>query len=435
MSKKVRALLFVLFIITAVAVAMLAQKGVFTGGESAKAAKEEKEDKRFKPAERGEIRVTIKATGLIEPKSRVRIKSEASGRIEALYITEGDEVIPGALIAKLDQTNQKINLRRAELTERLRRNQLAQVKGSSNKATLVSLESSVETAKLAVEQAELYYGRIKELFDKEYATQQELDDAGRRRDDAKLALSQAQAQLAIQSEEKTEEDIRSADIAWQLSKVDLEEARKNLGDATIVCPISGTVLAKYVEEGDTVVSSTGIFGEGTTICEVADLAEVQIRASVDEIDIGRVLRGQKVSVEVDAFSLEKFEGEVVNIFQQGTSAGGVTSFTVIIAVDNSERRLLSAMTANVEIIAQTVEDVIVVPYEVVRTDDDLGTIVYVKGTDARGRVKPEKRAVKLGATDYESTEIIEGLEEGELVMVEDVPAATATRFGGEVRME
>lgn len=435
MSKKARAFIFIVFIAAVITVAVLAQKGVFSGGESAKAAKTDKEDKRFKPAERGEIRVTIKATGQIEPKSRVRIKSEASGRIESLYISEGDEVLPGDLIAKLDQTNQKINLRRAELTERLRKIQFEQVKGSSNKSTIVSLESNVETAKLALEQAELYYGRIKELYEKEYATTQELDEAGRRRNDAKIALEQAKSHLAIQSEEKTEEDARAAEIAWQLAKVDLEDARKSLGDATIVCPIAGTVLAKNVEEGDTVVSSTGVFGEGTTICEIADLAEVQIRASVDEIDIGRVVKGQKVVVEVDAFSLEKFEGLVANIFQQGSSAGGITNFTVIISVDNSDRRLLSAMTANVEIIAQTVENAIIVPYDVVRTDDELGTIVYVKGTDARGRVKPEKRKVKLGTTDYENTEILEGLEEGELVMVEDVPQATTTYFGGEVKME
>ncbi len=435
MSKKARALIFVVFIAAVIAVALLAQKGIFSGGESAKTEQADKEDKRFKPAERGDIRVTIKATGLIEPKSRVRIKSEASGRIENLYIKEGDEVKPGDLIAKLDQTNQKINLRRAELTERLRKVQLEQVKGSSNKATLVSLKSNVDTAKLALDQAELYYGRVKELHSKDYATSQELDEAGRRRDEAKLALSQAEAQLAIQSEEKTAEDVKAAEIAWQLSKVDLDDARKGLGDATIICPISGTVLMKNVEEGDTVVSSTGVFGEGTTICEIADLAEVQIRASVDEIDIGRVEKGQKVVVEVDAYPMEKFDGLVANIFQQGASAGGITSFTVIIEVDNADRRLLSAMTANVEIVAQTVENAIVVPYDVVRTDDELGTIVYVKGTDARGRVKPEKRKVKLGSTDYEHTEIMEGIEEGELVMVENVPQATTTRFGGEVKIE
>ncbi len=432
MSKKARFLFFILVVFVAIAAAFMANKGVFSGGEPKNAA--EKEDKRFKPVELGDISLTIKSTGAVEPKTRVRVKSEASGKIEKIYIREGQDLVAGDLIAELDQSNQKLQLKSAQLSERLRRVQYDQVKNGSNKATMSSLENNVATAKLALEKAEEYYGRIKELHDKDYATEQELSEAERQVSNAKLALQESQKQLQLRMEEISPEDIKAAEISWQLARVTLEEAQKNLGDAVITCPIQGTVLAKYVEVGDTVVSSTGSFSEGTTICEVADLTQVQIRAGVDEIDIGRVRIGQKVIVEVDAFPLEKFDGIVSNIFQQGTSAGGVTTFTVMIEVDNTARRLLSAMTTSVEVVADTVVGVIVVPYDVVRTDTELGTIVYVKGTDAKGRVKPEKRAVKLGVTDYENTEIREGLKEGELVMVEDVPLQEIPFTGGQVEM-
>ncbi|MCD6119164.1 efflux RND transporter periplasmic adaptor subunit [bacterium] len=431
MSKSVRIVIFVAVIVAAVLTAYFASK--YQGLDDT--SKEAKEDERFAPAERGDIQLTIKATGMVEPKTRVRIKSEASGKIEMLYIKEGQDVVPGDVIAELDQSNQRLNLKSAQLNERLRRVQLDQLKKGANERTLVSLESNVETAKLALEKAEEYLASIEELYKKEYATEHEYNDAKRGVENAKLALAEAEAQLELQISEVSPEDIKASEISLQMARVTLEEAQKNMGDAIIKCPIKGTVLAKYVEVGDTVISSTGSFGEGTTLCEIADLTLVQIRASVDEIDIGRVEIGQKVIVEVDAYPLEQFEGVVENVFQQGESAGGVTSFTVIVQVDNSDRRLLSAMTASVEIIADTVTDVVLVPYDVVRTDDELGTIVYVKGEDAKGRVKPEKREVKLGVTDYDNTEIMEGLEEGELVMVEDVPQSTTKSFGGQVKVE
>lgn len=435
MKKRTRIILFIALILVVGVIAVVSSRGGFSvGGEGSSGDKQEKEDDRFAPAERGDIELTIKATGLVEPKTRVRIKSEASGKIEELFIIEGQDLIPGDVIAILDQTTQRINLKRAQLTERLRYAQLQQLKNGSNESRLVSLRSTVETAKLALSQAEDYLARIEELFEKEYATLQEYEDAKKRVDDARVVLAQADRQLAIQVEDVSPEEIKAAELSWRLALVDLELARKNVGDATITCPIRGTVLAKFVEVGDTVVSSTSAFGEGTTICDIADLTQVQIRASVDEIDIGRVEAGQTVEVEVDAFPLEVFAGKVANIFQQGTSSGGITSFTVIVEVDNADRRLLSAMTTTLEIIADTVEDVVFVPYDVVRTDDELGTIVYVKGEDAKGRVKPEKREVKLGVTDYMNTEIIEGIDEGELVMVEDVPQSTSMRFG-EVRIE
>ncbi|MEP0815360.1 MAG: efflux RND transporter periplasmic adaptor subunit [bacterium] len=430
MSKPARIVLFFAVVAAAIAVAFFASKGNIKLGGDSVAKKDAKEDDRFKPAERGDINVIIKATGSVEPRTRVKVKSEASGKIEKLFIKEGDDLVPGSEIAVLDQTDQKINLRRAQLSERLRYIQLQQLKNGSNKKTLASLQANVDSARLAVESAEDYFKRIDELYKKEYATRQEYDDAKKRLEDARLALRQAEEQLSIHSEEVSPEDIKSAEISWQLAKVDLEDAQKSLGDATIKSPIKGTVLSKMVEVGDTVISSVGTFGEGTTICEVADLTFIQIRASVDEIDIGRIAIGQKANVTVDALPDEKFEGKIVNVFQQGTTQGGITSFTVIIEVDNSERKLLSAMTTNVEIIAQTVEDVIVVPYDSVRTDDELGYIVYVKGSDAKGRVKPEKRKVTIGATDYTSTEIKEGLKEGELVMVKDVPLSTRKDFGG-----
>jgi len=431
MSKSVRIVIFVAVIVAAVLTAYFASK--YQGLDDT--SKEAKEDERFAPAERGDIQLTIKATGMVEPKTRVRIKSEASGKIEMLYIKEGQDVVPGDVIAELDQSNQRLNLKSAQLNERLRRVQLDQLKKGANERTLVSLEANVETAKLALEKAEEYLASIEELYKKEYATEHEYNDAKRGVENAKLALAEAEAQLELQISEVSPEDIKASEISLQMARVTLEEAQKNMGDAIIKCPIKGTVLAKYVEVGDTVISSTGSFGEGTTLCEIADLTLVQIRASVDEIDIGRVEIGQKVIVEVDAYPLEQFEGVVENVFQQGESAGGVTSFTVIVQVDNSDRRLLSAMTASVEIIADTVTDVVLVPYDVVRTDDELGTIVYVKGEDAKGRVKPEKREVKLGVTDYDNTEIMEGLEEGELVMVEDVPQSTTKSFGGQVKVE
>jgi HlyD family secretion protein len=154
---------------------------------------------------------------------------------------------------------------------------------------------------------------------------------------------------------------------------------------------------------------------------------VQIRTSVDEVDIGRVKIGQGSDVTVDSYPGEVFKGTVTNIYPQGIPEAGVTSFVVIVDVPNLEGKLLANMTATVNITAQTVTNVVLVPFESIRSDKQGNPIVFIPGEE----FAPEERPVSLGATDFLQIEILKGIDVGEQVMVENMPQEATVAFGGE----
>ncbi|HYE78812.1 MAG TPA: efflux RND transporter periplasmic adaptor subunit, partial [bacterium] len=160
---------------------------------------------------------------------------------------------------------------------------------------------------------------------------------------------------------------------------------------------------------------------------LADLSNVQVRTSVDEVDIGRVQAGLPAEVAVDAYPGEVFQGTVTNIFPQGVAEAGVTSFQVIVDVPNREGKLLSNMTASVNITAETVKNAVLVPFESIRSDKQGNPIVFVPGPE----LEPKERPVKLGATDFKQVQIVEGLQAGEQIMVENLPQEAKVDLGAE----
>jgi len=367
----------------------------------------------------GDLKIIVEGTGVVEPRTTARIKSEATGIVEQLYIKEGDEVKKGDLIARLDQEDQKLYLQKAVLAEKQAKLRYEQVKQSDLPKQLTSAQARVDELKLSLTNAEDRLSRVKQLAARGYASDQEVEDAQKAVDSLKVQLDEATRNLELLKETDYEQTLEAARLAWEQSRVDLAQARKALGDATIISPIDGTVLAKYVEEGDTVISSSQGFTEGTTICTVADLREVQVRGSIDEVDIGTVQPDQRADLTVDPYPDRVYEGIVTNIFPQGEKqAGGLTTFTVIISVANEDRSLLANMTAAVKIETKTIEHVLLVPFAAIRPGDKEGEmVVYVR----QERGVPKKTVVKLGTTDYENYEVLEGLKEGDEVKVKDFP--------------
>jgi len=367
----------------------------------------------------GDLVTTIEGTGIVEPRTTARVKSEATGVVEELRIEEGDIVKKGDIIAVLDQEDQKILLKKAILAEKLARIKYEQVKKSDLPKQLASAKARVEELKLSLKNAKDRLERIEQLFSQGYATDQEVEDARNSFESIKVQLEEAENHLKLLQSEDYAQTVELARLAWEQAKVDLEDAKKTLGEATIKSPIDGTVLAKNVEEGDTVVSSKQGFTEGTTICTIADLSQVQVRGSVDEVDIGEVKIGQEAELTVDAYPGRTYRGKVTNIYPQGEKQpGGLTTFTVIVSVDNEDRSLLANMTATIKIKTKKLKNVLLVPFSAIQPGEkENETIVYVRNEKGL----PEPRKVVLGATDYEYYEVKEGLKEGDLVKVKNFP--------------
>ncbi len=395
-----------------------------TGEESSTTGEGEKIPSGYEKVVLGNLTLTVEGTGTVEPRTTTRVKSEATGIVQKLFVKEGDFVEKGDVIAILDQEDLQLRLKKAIIAEKQAKLNYEQARNSNIPRKIKSAEARVEDLKLSLESAKEKLERVLQLYERGYASVQEVDDAKTYVKSLEVQLEEAENNLRILKEQDLGQSIESARLSWELAKVELEEARKALGDATIRSPITGTVLKKFVEEGDTVISSRQGFSEGTVICTIADLSEVQVRGNIDEVDIGLVQIGQKADVIVDTYPDRVYEGIVTNIFPEGEKQpGGLTTFTVIVSVQNEDKSLLANMTATIKIKTKEIKNVLLVPFEAIQPGEREGeTIVYVRNEKGL----PEERKVVLGATDYKYYEVKEGLKEGELVKVKNFPLRKRT---------
>lgn len=339
------------------------------------------------PAKLDSIEVTVTATGEIQPVYKVDVGTQVSGKVEKLYVDFNSEVKKGDLLAELD---------RSTLSEQVQQSE-AQVSNAQSNLTL----------------AQRTYDRTKSLFDNKAATREALDAA--------------------------EDELIRAKNQLVTAKSNYQKAKVDLGYAMIYSPISGVVLNKAVEEGQTVASS---FNTPTLFTIANNLTEMQVEANVDEADIGQVKVGQPVTFTVDAFPEDVFTGTVKQVRLEPTVTSNVVTYTVIIDAPNPEEKLFPGMTASVSIIVNK-EVGVSVPMEALYFTPDMSMmeVMKKKGMEFKGLyanqeeltqslrdvesktvwVKHqnivEQKKVKTGLNDGAKALIEEGVREGEEVVV------------------
>lgn len=263
-------------------------------------------------AEQGVIENTITATGEIQPVYKVEVGTQVSGIVKKLYVDYNSQVKRGDLLAELDKSLLQQQLKQSE--------------------------ASLSTAKSNCDLAQKNFDRVKSLYDKKAATQEEYDQA--------------------------ESELQSAKNQVITAQSNYSNAATNLSYAIIYSPIDGVVLSKEVEEGQTVAAS---FSTPTIFTIANDLKQMQVEASVDEADIGQVKVGQPVTFTVDAFPKDVFKGSVKQIRLDPTETNNVITYVVIIDAPNEEEKLYPGMTANVTIIVEHLEGIII-PLEATYTN-------------------------------------------------------------------
>ncbi len=266
-----------------------------------------------------DIVVAVEAAGVIEPARTVEVKSKASGEILRIFGETGDRIDQGALLVQVDT--------------RAPRNQFAQAEAE--------LEAAIARRGIAAAQSK----RAKTLL--ESRTINDVDY-----EQTILEFANAKAEV-----------IRS--------EVALENARIALDDTDVRSPIDGTIIEKLVERGQVISSPTMDVGGGTLLLKMADLSSVQVKAMVDESDIGKIRAGLPVTVTVTAYPNQPFEGVVAKIEPQAMAEQTVTTFSVLIILDNESGLLRPGMNADVEIRIVERRDVIAVPTVALRTDTDV----------------------------------------------------------------
>ena len=325
-------------------------------------------------ATRTDIHNSVTATGTVEPVTLVDVGTQVSGIIDKLYVDYNDHVKAGQLIAEMDKVTLESELEQAE--------------------------AQLSSSKTEYEYRMKEYLRTEQLYKKELVSDAEYDEA--------LYLYE------------------TAKNAYEQNKASIVGVRRNLGYATITSPIDGVVISRAVEEGQTVAAG---FETPTLFTIANDLKDMQVVADVDEADIGYVAEGQRVEFTVDAYPDDVFTGNVKQVRLEATTESSVVTYEVVISASNPDLKLKPGLTANVTIYTLDRQDVCAVPSKALRFVPDtellskLGLSVsgVPAGTAASGTVwvvdgqTVRPVSVSTGVTDGDVTEIISGIQEGELV--------------------
>lgn len=306
------------------------------------------------------------AVGNIEPDVEVAVKSQVAGVVGRLMVEEGDFVEAGQPLIEVRPNPTPIELADAKRQVQLR-------------------EIDLENVGRDVE-------RKRELRDKEYITQEELETAERA-----FQQAQVQAQMA-----------RERVALFETGRVRIEN--RNI-EGVIRSPIDGFVLETLVEEGDPVVPLSN-FQEGTVLATMAAMDNLIFRGTVDEIDVGRLREGMPASIKIGALPEASVDGEVHSISLKARNEDNATVFPIEIrltAVHGAELR--AGYSANADVIIERRDDVLVIPERLIELRGDTAV---VRVLDA-GDVSREK-TIRTGLSDAVTIEVVEGLEEGERVV-------------------
>lgn len=325
--------------------------------------------------ERGDVAYDITATGNIQPINTVEVGTQVSGKIETVLADYNDEVKKGQILALLDMSTLVENKNEAEAT--------------------------LELAQAKEAKAKISFDRVKKLY--------------------------ADKLTSKSSYEDEEIQYKTAKADTKIAQANYNKAKKNYEYATISSPISGTIISKEIEQGQTVAASLS----APTLFTIAeDLSKMKIEVSIAEADIGEIQSNMPVSFTVDAYQGKKFDGVIKQIRLSPKEESNVVMYTVIVEFDNSSRLLLPGMTASVTIRAHEVKNVLklsgmTLQYKPTRqliNQMNIPTISEIKENQEivyqfkNGKIVPV--VIDKGVANMNSFEILNGLNEGDEVIID-----------------
>jgi HlyD family secretion protein len=346
---------------------------------------------------RGPITQAVTATGTLNPVVNVQVGSQVSGNIAKLFVDFNSQVKAGEVVAQIDP--------------------------ALFQATVTQAEGDLANAQAALELAKVNAKRTQDLFAKKTSSEADVDQA-------MATLHQAEANVKIKQGA-------------------LDKAKADLDHCTITSPIDGVVISRSVDVGQTVAASL----QAPVIFAIAnDLTKMQIDANVAEADVGVVKVDQNVDFTVDAFPMQTFQGKVVQVRNAPITVQNVVTYDTVIGVSNPDLKLKPGMTANVAIIVAHKDDVLQIKNAALRYRPPDATPVETKRTSASrpgrpgggrsnagqegraertvyvlpsGASRPQPVQVKTGISDGITTEVIEGLKEGDRVVTAELTSTTA----------
>ncbi len=283
---------------------------------------------RTAPVERGDLRITVTATGALEPTNQVEVGSEVSGTILQVLVDEDDHVQAGQVLARIDTTKLEAQARQ--------------------------LQAGLDAAHARLLQAQ--------------ATREETETQLRRLEQANAAsegglISQQDLDTQRASAKRAEADEASARASVSQAEASLQAARTDIAKAVIHSPIGGVVLTRTAESGQTVAAAF----QAPVLFKIAeDLKRLELRVDVDEADVAQVKQGADATFTVDAYPNRVFQAQITRVRSASQTTEGVVTYEAVLAVDNSTLELRPGMTATAELTARRLRDALLVPNAALR---------------------------------------------------------------------
>ena len=346
-----------------------------------------------------DLQVSVREVGVVDPVTKVDVKSAVSGRVLTLKVREGAVVKQGDVLAEIEP-----DVNQAQ--------------------SLSDVQASVKDAELKLQDAERDYSLQKSLFEQGLLGKDPFRSSEIRRDQAKESLRAAQMRYQIVED-------RGIPISGNASSQ----------NARVTAPMSGVVIKKGVELGETVTSGVSSFNAGTVLFTVADLKSLIIRVNLNEVDIAKVTVGQPVRVSLDAYPQKVFTGKVTFVAPSAELVEKIKVFKIEVTLDDLGEAFRTGMSANVEILGEKRAKAVSIPLEALQKRDGKTVAYRLKAELKPQELKKAKDGlsgrskfvwlsdhwkdyfdvvpVQAGIATLERVEIVSGLKSGEQVSLED----------------
>jgi RND family efflux transporter MFP subunit len=310
-------------------------------------------------AEKRDIDFSIMVSGDVQPDTQLDVKPEVGARIKAIHVEPGSTVKEGDLLVEIDDTD--------ILTE------------------LDSAKTEIDGATLSMTKSERNFERAKELFQEKLISQEAFDNLSSELDIARNSLVKAEKRMQI--------------------------VKDKLSKTKVLSPTDGTVLTVPVVEGQVAIAAASV-NSGTTLMSIANLSKLIVETHVNQVDVSKLSLKQQVKLQAESLKDDEMDAEITFIAPIATVRNGIKGFTVQASIVKPTSRMRPGMTVQMTIPIAHAVDVVAVPVSAVFKGSGNSRVVYVRSGD-----KTEKRVVKIGVSNTESAQIIQGVREGEEILL------------------
>ncbi len=343
--------------------------------------------------QRGDISASVSATGKVASQKAARLALPQAGVVAAIDKKPGDEVKQGDVILSLKADDAQRRVSQAELTVQMRQLDLARAKAAPSAQDIEIARANLNKATIAAAAASAVYD----------AASTPQNSALRENAQADLDIARANFDKTVNG--PTQDDLQALENNVTYAQIDLASAKAALAQTKVTAPFTSTVTEVDVHEGELV-------GGFTPLAAVADLHVLEIDAQVDEIDVAHVQVGQAVDIRFDAFPGESFTGKLTRLFPAASTDRGSTVYGAVVNFDPGASNIRPGMGANLKINTIEKKDVLLVPNRA------LVTVGTRKAVHVVGPGQPWDVIVETGVSDGNQTEIVSGLQEGDIVALQ-----------------